>query len=225
MSVTPTRPDHIFMLTSSWGRTLCSKGPGGDHGTVEAPTAPAQGKSEARMSHRTRPGTAPPPARARQAPGRAPRRVDAQYVQFLAVGFSNALVDLGTLNLLLVLYPTHAVLSLLADNTFAVALAILNSYLWNTRWTFRTTATRSGRQRLLFGMQALLNIALNNLVLFSLSGLLPSAPGIGYLIGSNAVKLVAMLVASTTSFVILRTVVFRALPDATRSQAETARVG
>src|SRR5579875_1548304 len=129
------------------------------------------------MPHRTRSVTAASSARARQAQGGAPRRVRVQYARFLAVGFSNALVDLGTLNILLVLYPTRAALSLLADNTFAVALAILNSYLWNTRWTFRETATRSLRQRVLFSLQALLNIALNNLVLLSLSGFLPPARG------------------------------------------------
>jgi len=174
------------------------------------------------MAHRTRPGIVTSPALTRQPLGGAPPRTGARYGRFLVVGFSNALVDLGVLNLLLVLYPTHAVLNLLADNTVAVALAILNSYLWNTRWTFRATATGGVRQRVLFGLQALLNIALNNLVLFSLSGLLPSTSGIGYLIGSNAVKLVAMFVASTASFVLLRTVVFRARPDAAGPPGEGA---
>jgi putative flippase GtrA len=146
-------------------------------------------------------------------PADRPRQSEAsaawQYLRFCVVGLSNALVDLGVLNSLLLLHPTHSTLILLADNTLAVCLAIVNSYLWNTRWTFRGQVTHDRRERTLFVGQAALNVATNNLVLLAMASVLPPTLGIVSLLGSNLAKLAAMLVASTTSFLLLRTVVFR----------------
>jgi putative flippase GtrA len=133
-----------------------------------------------------------------------------QFLRFCAVGLSNAVVDLGALNLLLLLYPTQSDLTLLLYNTIAVMLAILNSYLWNTRWTFREQATSSGRERTLFVAQALLNIAINNIVLFAMTDLLPTSTGDWSILSANLAKLAAMVAASSISFVLLRAVVFRA---------------
>src|SRR5579859_882206 len=96
-----------------------------------------------------------------------------QFLQFAAVGASNAIVDLGILNLLLAVHPTRSPLTLIIDNTIAVSCAILNSYLWNTRWTFRAEVTHRHGQRALFVAQALLNVAINNLVLLAVAGALP----------------------------------------------------
>ena len=135
-----------------------------------------------------------------------PRRsIVVQFLQFAVVGASNAVVDLGVLNLLL---------ALLLDNSIAVALAILNSYLWNTRWTFRTDVTHQQRQRALFVAQALLNIAINNVVLLAVAGILPPAPTVSSLVLNNVAKLAAMFAASSTSFLLLRLVVFRPIAPA-----------
>jgi putative flippase GtrA len=132
-----------------------------------------------------------------------------QCLRFVLVGLTNAVVDLGVLNLLLILHPTSDRLGLLAYNTLAVAAAILNSYVWNARWTFRATATGSRRERALFVAQALVNVAVNNLVLLGIVDLDPVPVGPLYLLVSNAAKLGAMVAAATTSYVLLRVVVFR----------------
>lgn len=153
--------------------------------------------------------TAPRPLRQRRSVGKAvPLHV--QYLRFGMVGVTNAVVDLGVLNLLLALHPTRRPAILLVDNTVAVTLAILNSYLWNTRWTFSREATRSRSEKLLFIAQGLLNIITNNLVLLAAQFLFQTRSGIWYIVGSNVAKLIAMIIASTLSFVLLRTVVFRA---------------
>src|SRR5487761_540694 len=125
-----------------------------------------------------------------------------QYLRFCLVGVSNAVVDLGALNLLLHFYPTHSDLTLVIYNTIAVMLAILNSYLWNTRWTFHDQATRSHRERTLFVAQAILNIAVNNLVLFFMTDLLPTQAGEWSLFSANLAKLAGMMTASSMSFLL-----------------------
>ncbi|HEY7834202.1 MAG TPA: GtrA family protein [Ktedonobacterales bacterium] len=140
---------------------------------------------------------------------RARRTALDQYAQFTLVGVTNAVVDLGVLNLLLALHPTRSPLPLLLDNTLAVALAILNSYLWNTRWTFRAGVTHRRSQRALFVAQALLNIAINNVVLLAVANVLPPSLSVSTFVLNNIAKLAAMLAASTCSFLLLRLVVFR----------------
>lgn len=132
-----------------------------------------------------------------------------QYAEFATVGIFNAIVDLGVLNLLLWLFPTKDPLGLTIENSLAVALAILNSYLWNSRWTFRKQADGSTRQILLFVAQSLINIAINDVAL-----ILTAAPVRHLHLGPawvslNLSKGAAMAFASSTSFLIMRLFVFR----------------
>ena len=86
-----------------------------------------------------------------------------RFSKFTIVGFANAVVDIGTLNLFLWLAPTRDPSLLALYNGVALVLANLNSYFWNTRWTFRGRAQRRNpRQRLLFTLQALFNICISN---------------------------------------------------------------
>ena len=92
-----------------------------------------------------------------------------KYAQFSLVGVSNALVDLGVLNLLLLLAPTRDPELLVGFNIVALVLTNANSYLWNTLWTFRHQARQDAKQVSMFGAQALLNISIANLVLWGLA--------------------------------------------------------
>lgn len=74
-----------------------------------------------------------------------------QLVKFAIVGVLNTLVDFAvfqTLNLLLGW--------VYAAQVFGYTCGIVNSYLWNSNWTFREQRTRSLREILLF---LLVNIA------------------------------------------------------------------
>ncbi|MBA2782234.1 MAG: GtrA family protein [Rubrobacteraceae bacterium] len=60
-----------------------------------------------------------------------------RFSKFSIVGLSNAAIDIGVLNLFLWLEPTRDVTLLVIYNGVALVLANLNSYAWNTLWTFR----------------------------------------------------------------------------------------
>jgi putative flippase GtrA len=155
----------------------------------------------------SQPTDAAPPAAA--APVLAAGQTLRQYVRFLVVGASNAIVDLGLLNVLTALRPPHDALIFAGENSIAVACALINSYVWNARWTFRGQGTRTLRERALFFAQALLNLLLNNVVLLTVMGLLPGGQGVWPALATNIAKVCAMLAASTTSFILLHAVVFR----------------
>ena len=131
-----------------------------------------------------------------------------KYAQFSLVGVSNALVDLGVLNLLL-LAPTRDPELLVGFNIVALVLTNANSYLWNTLWTFRHQARHDAKQVSMFGAQALLNIGIANLVLWGLAYGLVAYTDFSAQFSGNVAKAGSMLVASTIGFLFLRIFVFR----------------
>lgn len=136
-----------------------------------------------------------------------------RFSKFTLVGLANAVVDIGTLNLFLWLAPTRDPSLLALYNGVALVLANLNSYFWNTRWTFRGRAQRRDpRQRLLFTLQALFNICISNGLFFLLIRPVLIYTDIPAYLAGNVAKLISVIVASTISFFLLRYVVFSRKP-------------
>ncbi len=141
--------------------------------------------------------------------GRSLRGFALQYAQFAVVGLMNTVIDLGGLNVLLAIWPTTNKLGLLAENSVAVVLAIINSYIWNTRWTFRRQADGSSRQMIFFLGQSLLNVAINDAVLVVMANFIWDVRGWPVWLTVNLAKGFAMVMASSASFLVMRMVVFQ----------------
>jgi putative flippase GtrA len=117
-------------------------------------------------------------------------------------------VDIGALNLLLLLSPTRSPEVLVACNVVALILTNANSYLWNTLWTFRGRARHDARQVGLFTAQGVLNVAVGALLIWLLARGLAAYTDLSPFVGDNVAKVVSMVAASTMSFVLLRFFVF-----------------
>lgn len=109
-------------------------------------------------------------------PRETTKQTGIKYAQFSLVGGSNALVDLGVLNLLLLLSPTRSPEVLVVYNVVALVLTNANSYLWNTLWTFRHRARHDARQVGLFTVQGILNVAVGALLIWLLAQPTGSSP-------------------------------------------------
>ena len=131
-----------------------------------------------------------------------------RFSKFSMVGLSNALVDIGVLNLLLWLGPTRDAWILAIYNGVALVLANVNSYFGNTFWTFRGRADHGKRQTTLFIIQALVNIAVSNGLFYLLVRFLLVYDVVPGWIAGNVAKLGSIIVASTISFFLMRYVVF-----------------
>jgi putative flippase GtrA len=138
------------------------------------------------------------------------RKLFGSYAKFSVVGLTNVVVDYGTLNLLLLLFPTRVPYHLAAYNLLALVLANTNSYLWNTRWTFRSRARHNDhRQKAMFAAQALLNVGVSSVVLWLAARLLFAYAALPSIVVGDLAKVVSSVVATTLSFLILRALVFR----------------
>ena len=131
-----------------------------------------------------------------------------RFSKFSLVGISNAAIDIGVLNLFLWLAPTREVTLLVLYNGVALILANLNSYAWNTLWTFRGRAEHDTRQIVLFGLQVLVNIGISSGLFWALIRPIIIYTEVPTYLAGNVAKIVSVIVASTISFFIMRYVVF-----------------
>jgi putative flippase GtrA len=131
-----------------------------------------------------------------------------RFSKFSIVGFSNAAVDIGVLNLFLWLDPTRDVHLLVIYNGIALVLANLNSYVWNTLWTFRGRAEHDLRQIVLFALQVLVNIGVSNGLFWALIHPVIVYTEVPTYLAGNVAKILSVTVASVLSFFIMRYVVF-----------------
>src|SRR5690606_8736832 len=138
-------------------------------------------------------------------------RTPIQTLQFTMIGLSNAAVDIGSLNLLLLLHPTNHNLTLTIFNTVAYCLAVVNSYIWNSMITFRYAARGSSKQRFGFFLQGLFSLLINNGV-FLLFNFLFQLIGMPTWIRHNLAKALAMFASFTASFFMMKYFVFKDQP-------------
>lgn len=136
------------------------------------------------------------------------RRGSVRFSKFTVVGLMNAGVDIGTLNLFLWLAHTRDPSVLAIYNGVALVLANANSYLWNTRWTFRGRASSDHRQRVLFAVQALIGMGVSNTLFWALIRPVLIYTDVPAYLAGNVAKIISVVVASVLSFFMMRYVVF-----------------
>ena len=93
-----------------------------------------------------------------------------QFIKFVIIGFSSAVIDAGV-NLLLL----HFEIPWLLAAVVGFALGVTNGFIWNSRWTFKGLG--SGRQHELYAkfvavnlVGLLLNVTIMKLVFVAMSG-------------------------------------------------------
>lgn len=131
-----------------------------------------------------------------------------QILQFLFVGSLNALIDLGFLNILLFIWPTTNERLLIVFNTAAYILAIINSYIWNTRLAFRNHARNDTREKVYFLMQAGISLMISNFTFYVGMQILKLLNLSIWQI-QNISKVFAMATPSLASFLFMKFLVFR----------------
>ncbi|WP_147805043.1 GtrA family protein [Alkalicoccus halolimnae] len=134
------------------------------------------------------------------------RKGFSQLGLYSIVGVSCALLDIGVLNFLLYLFPTRSTFLLALFNTLAYTSAILNSYYWNSRFTFRVRKTR--RQFAAFIGQALISLLIANGVFLLGIWIFPLLFPFSDWLNTNIAKGFSMFASSLASFFFIKFFVF-----------------
>ncbi|MFC2174213.1 GtrA family protein [Acidobacteriota bacterium] len=97
--------------------------------------------------------------------------LSARITRFSIVGIINTLVDVGVLNVLVILLHFHYTFSvfgfkIVSANLISVSAAIINSYLMNKYWTFERRGRREiPAEALIFVIISLIGMVINTAVL------------------------------------------------------------
>ncbi|WP_186578187.1 GtrA family protein [Aquibacillus kalidii] len=134
-----------------------------------------------------------------------------QLLQFGFIGLSNAVVDIVSLNILLFIWPTDHRTTLILFNTIAYILTIINSYIWNTKYTFSHHANMDSKEILFFILQAAVALIISNLVFIGAVDVMKSQSilQLPTLLIQNIAKGLAMLLSSSASFLFMKFFVFK----------------
>lgn len=92
-----------------------------------------------------------------------------QLIRFLIVGVSNTLVDLIVTRLLqggFGLLTTAPVLTYYIPKVIGYCCGIVNSYFWNSRWTFKENRRRDAREMISFLAVNLITLGLSLLLMY-----------------------------------------------------------
>ena len=95
-----------------------------------------------------------------------------QILRFSIVGILNTGIDVLTLNVLVLLFPTHNANFLLLFNSIAYIIGALNSFLLNKFWTFQRKYAITGGELLRFAIINIIGIICNDAIVWSAAQLL-----------------------------------------------------
>lgn len=130
-----------------------------------------------------------------------------EYYKYSIVGISCAIIDLGLLNGFIYFFPTQKTSWLTLYNTTAYTFAVLNSYIWNSKYTFKVK--RNARQFLGFIIQAAVSLVIANFVFLLGLWLFGFFHTISVWLITNMAKMISMFLSSTASFLFNKFLVFR----------------
>jgi putative flippase GtrA len=131
-----------------------------------------------------------------------------QFARFSLIGAMNGALDIIILNLLLQLWQHANTWDLILANSLAYSVAVLNSYVWNARLTFRRESTFNAREKALFAAQALVSLLISNGVFLLFLYLLGLSPLPLWLV-QNGAKGLSMALSSLSSFFFMKVYVFK----------------
>lgn len=132
-----------------------------------------------------------------------------QILKYSIIGLSCSTLDLGILNGLLYFFPTSHRGTLTLYNSIAYGFAVMNSYIWNSRYTFHHKSTHSYKQFISFVIQAITSLIINDVVFVVGIDLLNAWSFMPKWASTNTAKLTSMFCSSFSSFFFNKYFVFR----------------
>ncbi len=131
-----------------------------------------------------------------------------QLARFSTVGVANTAIDFLVTNILVLLLSAEKGWELGLISVVACLTAMVNSFFWNKRWTFRHTGALQGTSVARFVGIALLSMVINTSVFLFTFHYLSEGFALPKFVGINLSKLAGVVVALSVSFVGYKLTVF-----------------
>lgn len=133
-----------------------------------------------------------------------------QFGKFVAIGFTNASIDFGALNLMISIFGIAAGVWFSVFKTISFILATIHSYFWNKYWSFEAGESKGGAAEVVkfFSVAAvsiLVNVAVASVIVNLVHPLFGVTPEVWANIGAVAGSATALIF----SFVGFKIVVFK----------------
>ena len=132
-----------------------------------------------------------------------------QFGKFAAIGFTNAAVDFGVLNLLIANSDISSGGWYSVFKAISFISAIIPSYFWNKYWAFQATESVSGFEFAKFISVAIVSIFINNGVASFTVNYIDPVYGLGPYVWANVGAVAGSAVALIFSFIGFKVAVFK----------------
>ncbi|MCT2536013.1 GtrA family protein [Aquibacillus koreensis] len=130
-----------------------------------------------------------------------------EYGKYSVIGIVCAALDIGVLNALLYFFPTNDTVLLTIFNSTAYMAAILNSYYWNSKYTFKIK--KSKKQFIAFIVQAFVSLLIANIVFIGGLWVAEFFSTLPNWLQTNIAKGLSMYLSSLASFFFNKHFVFK----------------
>ena len=136
-----------------------------------------------------------------------------QAAKFILVGILNTLIDLGVLNLLILISGIATGLGYSVFKGVSFTVAVINSYFWNKLWTFRKPKTAMpGKEFLQFFIVSAIGFGINVGVASLVVNVIANPfgfSGVSEQIWANIGAVIATLIAMAWNFIGYKFIVFK----------------
>ncbi len=132
-----------------------------------------------------------------------------QFGKFAAVGTLNTLIDIGILNLFIMMTGIASGLAYAGFKAASFLAATTNSYFWNKFWTFESETGVTGNEYAKFLFFTLIGTTINVLVASAIVNLITPPSFISENLWANIGALVAVAASFMWNFLSYRLVIFR----------------
>lgn len=134
-----------------------------------------------------------------------------QFLKFSTVGLLNSAIDFAVLNLLSYLTGIYAGPRIAALNAVAFSVAVLNSYAWNKRWTFRHPGAAHTAEFSKFFFVNVCGAGLNSGIVYAITTFVAPVAGLHPQVWLNVAKIAALPVSTLWNFLGAKHFIFRPL--------------
>jgi len=131
-----------------------------------------------------------------------------QIGKFSAIGTLNSLLDLGVVNIFIMLTGVAGGWLFSFFKAISFLLAATNSYFWNKFWTFQSRTPATWREYVFFAIFTILSVFINVTTASLVVNFMAIPPGISLKLWANIGALAATAVSLAFNFFLYKTVVF-----------------